>query len=83
MNLLEHEHQKKVTAGAIREIRIDIISKMVLDHLFSNEYRCYLRPAKNGFPIDYAQTFKIVKIKKREKVPPLRKQGRLEREEES
>jgi len=49
------------------EIRIEIISKMVLNHLFSNEYRCYLRPTKNGFPINYAQTFKITKVRQRRK----------------
>jgi len=59
-----------------REIRLDIIFKMVADHLLSVDYRTYIRPLNSGggvnfngqfleFPENYAKTFKIITVKKR------------------
>jgi len=60
--------QIEQTPEQIREIRVEILSKMVAEHFLRNQYRCYLRPANGKFadsPPGYAMTFKITNVKRR------------------
>ena len=49
----------------VREVRIEILSKLAQAHFMQNEYRTYLKPVNSKFPAGYALTFKVIKTKKK------------------
>ena len=55
----------EILAEIIRENRIRLITDMVEEHIYKSNLRCLICDAKNGFPVGYAKTFKIISIKKR------------------
>lgn len=44
----------------------ELLEACIEKYLKDNELRCYQKPVKvNGWPFGYAQTFKVIKVKRR------------------